>query len=149
MTILLTISLLIFPETSHAEWLQITETDAAVHFIDSSSVRKIGDIRLVWELQNIKTKKRPPFWWQERSLIDIFWRRPKEALFGPPVKKLSYRYRSEYDCKSSTWRISFYSAHSRPMASGSILKQIEPDYAWAHISPNTPAMNILNKVCKP
>ena len=66
MITLLTISFLFLPSTAHAEWLQITETDAAVHFIDSSSVRKIGDIRLVWELQNIKMKKRPPFWWQER-----------------------------------------------------------------------------------
>mgnify|MGYP004292009655 CR=1 FL=1 len=144
----LTMVFFLVTESANAEWVKITETDTAVHYVDRSSIRKVGNIRMVWELQNLKFAKRPPFWWQEQSLIELVWRRPKEAIFGPPQKKLSYRYRSEYDCKSATWRISFYSTHSGPMAGGSILKQIETDYDWAHVSPNTPAMKILNKVCR-
>jgi len=141
-SILLTIS-----NPVNADWAKITETDVAVHYVDKSSIRKIGKLRLVWELQNLKFKKRPPMWWQEQSIFEILWHRPIEKIFGPSEKNMSYRYRSEYDCKNFTWRISFYSSHSGPMASGEILKQIEPDYDWSYVSPNTPAMNILRKVC--
>ena len=135
-------------KVAHADWVKITETDTAVHYVDSNSVRKIGDIRLVWELQNLKFETRPAFWWQEKSLLEMIWHRPMEAIFGPSEKKFSFRYRSEYNCKNSSWRVSLYSSHSGPMATGKILKQVEPDYDWAYASPNTPAMNILKKVCR-
>ena len=137
-----------FTYNAHADWVKITETDTAVHYVDSNSVRKIGNIRLVWELQNLKVEKRPAVWWQEKSLLEMIWRRPMEVILGPPEKKISFRYRSEYNCENSTWRVSFYSSHSGPMATGKILKQVEPDYDWAYASPNTPAMNILKKVCR-
>lgn len=148
MKIVLINALFLFAMSAQGAWIEVSETDSATHFIDSSSVRKLDNIRLVWELQNIKVKKRPVFWWQERTLVAIFWTRPKEALFGPPLRDLSYRYRSEYDCENSTWRISFYSAHSKAMAGGAILRQVDTDYGWSYISPNTPAMRILKKVCR-
>ena len=76
---------------AHADWVKITETDTAVHYVDSKSVRKIGDVRLVWELQNLKVEKRPAVWWQEKSLLEMIWRRPMEVIFGPSEKKISFR----------------------------------------------------------
>ena len=127
MKIVLINALVLFALSAQGAWIEVSETDSATHFIDSSSVRKLDNIRLVWELQNIKVKKRPVFWWQERTLVAIFWTRPKEALFGPPLRDLSYRYRSEFLFIVLTprlWRVELYLDRSIPTMAGRTSLQI-------------------------
>lgn len=90
------VSLLILTSASvWAEWLEFGEDDVAVLYRDPATIKKVGDIRSIWELQNLKQR-------DTRAVIS------RRGLF-------------EYDCKLQRSRQLSVSNYSEPMANGIVL----------------------------
>ena len=75
-----------------AKWVQVTETSSVVYYVDPASIRKEGDVRRIWALEE----------------------RKKPGQGG----EMSRKNQMEFDCKSQTSRIRFVSTYSAPMGSG-------------------------------
>ena len=134
-----------------AEWVKVSESDAAFHFVDSKSVMKAGNILKLWELQDLKKNK--PKQVQAslfRQILQVYGNLLKKVLLFWKQKEIySFRYATEYDCKNWLTRIISFTAHSGPMASGKIIKEEIYDYeGWTSIAPNTPTMRVFKIVCK-
>jgi hypothetical protein len=104
-----------------AEWEKIAENDFAEYYIDRATIRKDGNLRRVWRLQDLK-------------------QRDKDGV-------LSRRFRAEYDCKQERDRILSFITHSEPMADGTILKLASMNNEWSDIPPNSIAEDVLKIVC--
>ena len=121
-TKLLLASLLIFFTSSvWADWIQISNNDDVIFFMDNASIRKDGNFRKVWELQNLKKKHE--------------------------TGALSFRGRYEYDCKQERNRNLSISSHSYRFAGGTVLVTLDNVGAWEEIPPDSPASKYLKIVC--
>lgn len=121
MRLILTLLLALAAAPAWAEWVNLSETDTATHYIDPATIRKDGNLRRVWELQDLK-------------------QRHKDG-------EMSRRVLAEYDCKEERRRFLSISGHSEPMARGNVL---DTDYSpgeWRYIPPNTPSESVLRFVC--
>ena len=107
--------------SAFAEWTKLGESDAETFYIDYKSVRKDGDLRKVWEIQD-----------------------KKQRLDGGAI---SIRSRTEYDCKAERWKLLSFSAFSERMASGKTLISDDSPDAWSDIPPDSAAMRISKIVC--
>ena len=83
-----------------AGWEKFAETVMAVHYLDPASIRKDGNFRRVWELQDFK--------------------KPDSA------GAMSQRFLWEFECRESQYRRVASSSHSEPHLGGTIL-QISSD----------------------
>ena len=120
-TILL-LSLLLAASPAWAEWLEITETtDGTVHYIDTDTIRKEGNFRKVWLVQNLKVRDE----------------------YGG----LSHRMKVEYDCANERYRALAASIHSGPMATGKTLREGSGISSWKEIPPKTAPEVKLKFVC--
>ena len=90
-------------------------------YFDPATIRKDGNMRRVWELQDLR----------------------KRGRHG----EMSRRMRVEYDCKQERWRYLGISGHSKPMAGGTILISTGEDNDWTAIPPGTIVETIFNLVC--
>lgn len=105
-----------------AEWVRVDQNDEAVFYIDPATIRKEGNFRKLWELQDLK-------------------QRHKNG-------ELSRRARVEYDCNQERKRIIFMSTHRDFMLGGVTLFSHEfADTNWGSVPPNTADENILKIVC--
>lgn len=112
---------LLLTGTAWAEWVRFGSDNDTNFYIDPATIRKDGDIRRVWELQNHKL-------------------RAEDGI-------LSARFRSEYDCKQERYRILSFSTHSGPMASGATLESRIGSGQWRDIPPDSNSKDVLEKVC--
>jgi hypothetical protein len=116
------IALLFVSGSASAEWVEVAESKAGFTYIDPTTIRKDGNLRKVWEIQELK------------------WRH-KEG-------ELSRRARLEYDCKNERRRLLSFSTHSVPMASGMSLYQSTAESTqWNDIPPRSGAETVLKIVC--
>jgi len=107
-----------------AEWkLMSTGEEGNRNYIDPTTIRKNGNMRLVWELQNLAV-------------------RHKDG-------ELSRRGRVEYDCIKERFRFISVTGHSGPDASGEVLVQSTSDdtFPWNDIPPRTVVSAMLKYVC--
>ena len=104
-----------------AEWVQVSQTENSYIYIDPEAIRKEGNLRKVWLLQDLK-------------------QRSKEGV-------MSRRMRFEYDCNQERYRFMSISTHSAPMASGSLLTQSANGSPWVDIAPGTSSETLLKTVC--
>ena len=119
-TLLLTLILLI-TGPALAEWVRVAEDDNSSIYIDPATIRKDGNFRKAWELQDLK-------------------KRNKNG-------ELSSRYRMEYDCKEERARILSFTTHSGSMAGGDILFSHNTAAYWVNSAPNTWSETLLTIVC--
>lgn len=91
----MTIHLMFAASPAWAEWVKVGRTDAAVHYVDPATVRKDGNLRQVWAMQDIV----------QSGDDDV----------------RSIRTLQEYDCAQHRFRYLSLQAHSGPMAGGEIL----------------------------
>jgi hypothetical protein len=103
-----------------AEWVELNETEDTTFFYDPDTIRKDGNMRRVWRLQNLKQLN-------ENGVM-------------------SRRIRVEYDCKQERFRILDLTSHSEPMARGTIVFN-DVSGEWTGIPPRTGAAIMLNLVC--
>jgi hypothetical protein len=107
-----------------AEWkLMSTDEEGNRNYIDPTTIRKNGNMRLVWRLANLAVKDKDG--------------------------ELSRRSRLEFDCIKERWRIISISAHSGPDASGVVLLLSTSDdtFPWNDVPPRTIVSAMLKYVC--
>jgi hypothetical protein len=104
-----------------AEWVEVAETDKVHVYLDPATIRKDGNLRKAWELQNLKQRDKSGY--------------------------LSRRFLWEFDCKEERRRSLSFSIHSEPMAGGNVLGSESETDPWHHIAPGTIAADILKRVC--
>jgi hypothetical protein len=119
-TLLLVLTLLV-TGSAWAEWVMYSTTATDTFYYDPATIRKDGNIRRVWQLEN----------WGKRGTGG----------------EISRRYRTEYDCKQERYKLLGFSIHSEPMAGGTVLLTGGEDYRWEAIAPDTVAAIALNIVC--
>ena len=121
---LLLLLALLIAGSANADWVAIGETDNTTFYIDPTTIRKDGNLRKVWEIQDLKT-------------------RHKDG-------GMSRRVMLEFDCKAERYRALANSTHTGPMASGQTIHvgdyERYPD-SWSEIPPKTAAEFILKMVC--
>ena len=104
-----------------ADWVQVASDDKVIFYIDPSTIRKEGNSRKIWELQDLKQSS-------------------KEG-------ELSFRARVEYDCKQERSKIMFFSTHSGQMAWGNAIVNGPGDEVWQDVPPRSSSEIVLRLVC--
>jgi hypothetical protein len=94
--LMLAVAALAFSASATAQWIQIGETHDTVLFHALDTLRKDGNLRRVWEIQDFKSD-----------------------VFGDGVRSL--RYQSEYDCMGGRLRVLYLQAFKSQMAVGEAL----------------------------
>jgi hypothetical protein len=118
---LLVVGLLVAAGPAAAEWVNVGTSAGHSLFIDPTTIRKDGDFRKVWGIQDLKE-------------------RDSEG-------ELSRRYREEFDCNTRRKRFLSATTHSESMAGGKTLTTITESSPWSEIRANTVADDILKMVC--
>lgn len=119
---LLLVGLMLLAGSAWAEWVKDNESEEAQFFYDPDTIRKDGNMRRVWRLQNLKQRGQ--------------------------YSEMSRRMRMEYDCINERSRILADSFHSEPMAGGKTLHSDDADdIIWREIPPGTIAAAMLKIVC--
>ena len=113
--------MLFVTNSAWADWVNVGESAGNNFYIDPSTIRKDGDLRKVWGIQDLS----------------------KRDVDG----EMSRRYREEYDCRAARKRFLSATTHSEPMAAGSTLVSTNEASDWMDIRPNTVGDDILKKVC--
>ena len=113
--------LMLLAGSAWAEWVMYAESSTTYHYFDPSTIRKDGNMRRVW-------------------LLNDFKQLAKDGT-------LSGRFRAEYDCKNERWRILAVSEHSEPMAGGSTMRSENDTNPWLDIPPDTFSEIIFKIVC--
>lgn len=104
-----------------AEWVKVSEHTESFFYIDPATIRRDGNLRRVWEIQDLK-------------------KRHKEG-------EMSMRNLSEYDCKEERTRILSITGHSDPMAGGKTLFSESGPGKWDDIAPGTVSQKMMRIVC--
>lgn len=104
-----------------AGWLRVGETANATHYFDPVTIRNDGNLRSVWELQDLK-------------------QRDKQGA-------MSRRSLFEYDCKKERSRLLSFASHSEPMAKGKVLFSDDEPEKWSNSEPETVTEAILKFLC--
>lgn len=104
-----------------ADWVIVGESPESTVYVDPATIRKEGDLRKVWGIQDLKE-------------------RDKDG-------EKSRRYREEYDCKGARKRYLSATTHSETMAGGTPLLTTSDPSPWTDIRPGSVADDILKQVC--
>ena len=105
-----------------AEWVKVSETYADWNYYDPTTIRKVGAVRRVWQMEDLKAR----------------------SADGA----LSRRFLGEYNCKEDRWRILAFTFHAGPVAMGEILANYSTEPTkWFDIAPGTVAEQIFRLVC--
>jgi len=121
MPVVLTVILLLAVSPVWAKWEKAAETDEAVIYIDSAKLRKNGQFRRVWRLQDLKRRD--------------------------PDGVLSRRGLQEFDCKGKRFRVLSGTGYEGSMGTGQALRSFDSATEWVDIRPGTSAADILRRVC--
>jgi hypothetical protein len=111
-----------FSASAAAQWVMLGETHDTVLFHAQDSLRKAGNFRQVWELQDYK-----------------------EDVFGDGVR--SMRYQAEYDCLGGRLRVLYLQAFKSQMARGEAFNIPFNGKDWVPVPPNSIASISLGVVC--
>ncbi|NJD35363.1 MAG: hypothetical protein FIA96_11120 [Betaproteobacteria bacterium] len=104
-----------------AEWVKMDETDTGTYYIDPSTIRKNGQFRKVWQVQDLKQRARGG--------------------------EMSQRVLWEFDCREKRFRFLSYSTHFEPKATGKTLVSEGDTDDWDSVPPDSAAEAILKFVC--
>jgi hypothetical protein len=116
------VCLMMLAGSAWAEWVLYTETQTATFYYDAATISNDGSMRRrVWQLTDLRM-------------------RHKDG-------EMSRRSRIEYDCKQESYRLLTFSAHSEPMAGGTVLKTEGEENNLKPIPPNTVLEMTLNIAC--
>lgn len=104
-----------------SEWVFFAKSGDSDIYIDPTTIRKDGDRRIVWSLQDLSVADRDG--------------------------ELSRRARSEYGCKDERTRFLSFSEHSGGMASGKTLYRSDDPGQWKNVAPGTVGALFLAYLC--
>jgi hypothetical protein len=135
MRVVLTLLLILAVAPARADWVRMGESEKTVlyvlsarteYYIDPSTITREGNIRRVWEIQDLSDT-------------------------GPRGER-SILVSAEFDCLQKLMRLSNATGHSHPMASGEIIKLSQLPDDWITLRPgkeDAVFYKILNTVCAP
>lgn len=109
MRLLLIAVLILAANSVRAEWVKVAESSDADYFSDPATIRKNGDLRRIWEVENMKV--------------------PKEFV--------SARALQEYDCQEGAVRRLAYSDFSGRMATGTVLYSSDRPGPKRYVAPGS------------
>ena len=115
------VCLMMLAGSAWAEWVMYDVTLKATFYYDPATIRKDGNMRRVWVLQELSKRHQDG--------------------------EMSRRLRLEYDCKQERYRILGFSFHTEPKAGGTVLQSGGEDNNWVAIAPDTVDETIFNIVC--
>ena len=121
MRIILCFLLALVAAPAWAEWVKVAATDTSTFYIDPASIRKDGNLRKVWQINDLN-------------------QRHKDG-------EMSRRVRMEFDCKQERSRSIAISTHSDPMAGGVTLSSGDGSGEWSAIPPDSISGTVLKRVC--
>jgi hypothetical protein len=104
-----------------AEWVKVAETKIDFLYFDPTTIRNNGNMRRVWELQDLKQ--------------------------GTQTGIMSVRALSEYDCKEERFRTLSVTTHSEPMAVGRALDSGDLSGKWHDVPPSSIVSVVFKAVC--
>jgi hypothetical protein len=104
-----------------ADWVKVDETDTGTYYIDPTTVRKNGQFRKVWQVQDLKQR----------------------AKSG----EMSQRVLWEFDCNEKRFRFLSFSTHFEPKATGKTLVSEGDTDNWDAVPPDTAAETVLKFIC--
>lgn len=111
--------------TVSAEWLRVGENSNFVNYIDPSRIRIDGDMRVYWELLDLK---------------------PGVVPKGFPAKSMLIQ--METDCRTERYRALFQEDYEGQMAGGKVVHTINDADKWSPITPNdTRKTFMLQLIC--
>ncbi len=120
--LMLAVAALTFSASATAQWVKLGETHDTVLFHALDTLRKEGNLRRVWEIQDFKAD-----------------------VFGDGVRSL--RYQSEYDCMGGRLRVLYLQAFKSQMAIGEALNIPFNGHDWVPVPANSIASISLKAVC--
>ena len=118
---LLFVCLLVATSSALAEWIKLSSNDDANVYIDPTTLRKDGNLRKVWQLN--------------------------DEIKAGRDGTMSSRILWEYDCIGERVRMISATGHSGPMATGKKLYTVYKTSDWRDIAPETMGQNGLKVVC--
>lgn len=117
------IALTLLAGTAWADWVQIGETDEGSFHIDPATVLRVGPVRQVWELLNLKLRDEGG--------------------------EMSRRTRVAYDCAQGRTKVLSTSTYWEPMASGQALLSVTREGLWKEVPAGTVYETAFKRVCAP
>ena len=124
MRVVLTLLLMVAAAPAAAQWVKADDPENAIHYIDSATISKAGQIRKVWVTQYLKEKG--------------------------PDGEMSRRAFLEYDCAGARFRVLSISKHSQAMSSGqSLSSQGTTPQEPRYVPRDMPAATVQRIVCAP
>ena len=121
MRLLICLILVLVTAPAWAAWEKAASSDKGIFYIDPATIRKNGDLREVWQMEDFKTKR--------------------------PDGAMSARILREFDCKGERVRVLESSEHTGEKATGKTLKSKSDAGKWGHIPPSTVIAVISKTVC--
>ncbi len=116
------LALLLVTGSAWAEWVSVGESESLRRYIDTETIRKDGNLRRVWSIDNYKNLDKD--------------------------RVASLRTRTEYDCQQERWRGLFMTAHLEPMAGGITLYETSGEsLKWFDLPPGSMGETVLKIVC--
>jgi hypothetical protein len=112
--------LLLATGSAWAGWEEIGTSNEVTFYIDRATLRKDGNLRRIWVVMDLK-------------------QRDKSGA-------MSIRTRNEYDCKGERRRHLAVSAHTEPMAGGTLIANENPS-GWREIPPGSISEDMLKIAC--
>ena len=124
MRVFLTLFLMLAAAPAWAQWVKVVDAENAIHYIDSATISKDGQMRKVWVTQYLKGK----------------------GLDG----EISRRAFLEYDCAGARFRILSIAKYSGAMPDGKYrLSQGNTPQAGREIPASIPAATAQRIICAP
>lgn len=108
--------------SASAEWVLVSMSDEASHYLDPGTLRGKGRIRKIWNLINLSNRD------------------TQDGAFSIMVFE-------EYDCEEEKSRTLHINNYSEVWANGKTLSTHPGDGRWKPIAPQTVAASIHNFVC--
>ena len=120
--LLILLSTILHSSISLADWIKVTETSTAKHYVDLERIRNHEGYLYIWTLSDF-------------NKLDLF-----RAL-----SSLEY---SEVDCKIFRFKYLHYSYHKEQMGKGFEINRHALNNQWIYPPPKSPMEIILQLVCK-
>jgi hypothetical protein len=121
----LLLAALLFAGQAHAEWVMYGDSGQGSAYYDPATVRRTDHGVMVWKIDDLRPSANGRVKWG--------W--------------VSTRILIEYRCASSQYRVLQSTAHSLPMADGSILFSSDEPQAWSYVAPGTIGETLKELVC--
>jgi hypothetical protein len=128
--LLITLLLIASSALQAQQWTPVAkDVEGTVSSLDWSTLRKEGNLRRIWSMDNYSEKK-------------------PSMLLSDSTGIFSSRFRTEFDCKNERQRTLSYTAFSEKDLGGKNMQQNDSPGFFVDVAPGTVAWKLMEEVCK-